>query len=525
MNKAFKITNAALIFGFFLVLSCENGLEEETFSVYDQNILTKPEHAEQAVRGAYAALKDNGGFGYYAGHLYWLYEYPGEVVTTTGIARQGGQLDQLTYDASNAVFNNVWISIFKLISRTNEAEELIEHVDFEGNSSTLAVKNQNLGEVRFLRALAYYDATSLWGDVPLFLKPSSQFTDADENPTLTTITGVEEAIIADLQFAEEHLPESYPPAEVARATRGAAKALLTRLYIRRGEWQKAADKALEVMNRNFDLRTRAEGGITSLFSTSNRSDNEFIFVLKSSNEAGAYGVNSNSFGINSVPWDYNRGWNNYPIHLQFYSVFDEEDDRRNLLTGIYTATNGTVISVPKEFGGLGGTAPDTTRASFIYNLKYPHVNNYNYAGFNNVPIIRYADVLLMRAEALNEAGGPNQESIDLLNQIRTRSGLEEVSLSAFATKEILRDEIFEERNKEFFMEGRKRDDLIRWGRSASNGANPLLKFKEKVVPTLLSPATYSDALDYTLYPYPQNEIQSNTSLDASVNVGRIRTGE
>jgi hypothetical protein len=521
MKNAYRIINIALLSGLFLVLACENGLEDETFSVYDQNVLTKPEHAEQAVRGTYAALKDNGGYGYYAGHLYWLYEYPGEVVTATGTARQGGQIDQLAYDASNSTFNGVWISIFKLISRTNEAEELISNVNYLGNSSSQTLQNQHLGEVRFLRALAYFDATSLWGDVPLLLKSSSKFTEADENPALTAQATVEEAMIADLQFAEQNLPASYPPAEVARATSGAAKSLLTRLYMRRGEFQKAADKAQEVMNKNYDLRTPAEGGIKSLFATSNRSDNEFIFVLKSSNEAGSYGVNSNSFGINSVPWDYNRGWNNFPIHLDFYKLFNKADARRELLTGIYKGVYGTVVSVPKEYGGIGGGA-DTVAAKYVYNLKYPHVNNYNYAGFNNVSIIRYADVLLMRAEALNEVNGPNQESIDLVNQVRIRSNLPALTLAGFTSKASLRDEIFEERNKEFFMEGRKRDDLIRWGRSASNGSNPLQKFKEKVVPTLLPGSVYSDAVDYSRYPYPQNEIQSNTSLDASVNVGRVR---
>ncbi len=181
-----------------------------------------------------------------------------------------------------------------------------------------------------------------------------------------------------------------------------------------------------------------------------------------------------------------------------------------------------MISVPKEYGGIGGAAPDTVAAQFIYNLKYPHVNNYNYAGFNNVTILRYADVLMMRAEALNELNGPNAESIALVNQIRTRSSLPAITLASYPTKEGLRDKIFDERNKEFFMEGRRRDDLIRWGKSATNGSNALAKFKEKVVPTLRSAATYSDAIDYTVFPYPQNEIQSNTSLDASINAGRVK---
>ncbi len=522
MNNLYR-TIAALSFCSLSILAgCEKGLEDETFSVFDENTLTKPEHGEQAVRGTYAALKDNGGFGYYAGHLYHLNEYPGETVTTEPTSRQGVQLDQLTYDGSNSTINLVWVSIFKMVSRANEAEALINNIDYLKNGSSVEMKGQNLGEVRFLRALAYYDATSLWGDVPLILKSSSEFTTSDDNPVLTVKADVEAAIIKDLEFAENNLPVSYPPAAVARATRGAAKSLLMRLYMRRGEWQKAADKGLEVMNKNYDLRTIAEGGIVSLYNVINRSDNEFIFVLKSSSEPGSYAVNSNSFGIGSTPWDLNRGWGSFPITLNFYSTFNSADKRRDLLSGSFKSITGKMVNVPIEFGGIGGSGPGVVLAKYVYNLKYPHVNNYNYAGFNNVTILRYADILMMRAEALNELNGPNQESITLINQVRNRSEMPSLLLANFTSKVALRDQIFDERAKEFFMEGRRRDDLIRWGTSASNGANPLVKFKEKVVPTLRNADTYSDNVNYALYPYPQNEIESNTSFNPSINAGRVK---
>jgi hypothetical protein len=512
-----------LVTACFILSGCSKGLKDETYSSYDLNTLTNPENGEQAVIGAYAALKDDGGYGYYAGYLYWLYEYPADVVTASAISKQGVQLDQLTYDASNSTINDVWASIFKLISRTNEAEALIEGIDYVDNGSTAAAKNQHLGEVRFLRALAYYDATDLWGSVPLIRKPSAQFTTADLNPVFTSQATVEDSMISDLKFAEQYLPSSFPPAQVARATTGAASALLARLYMRRADWQDAANEAQLVIKANiYDLRTIAEGGIVSLFDPANRSDNEFIFVLKSSNDPGSYGINSNSFGINSVPSDYNRGWGNFPMYLQFYAIFDPADDRRNLLTGIYLSIYGQMVSVPTVDGGPGGTPPDTTAATYVYNLKYPSVNNYNYAGFNNVSILRYADVLLMRAEALNELNGPTQESLDLVNQVRTRSHLPGISLGDYGTKELLRDKIFDERNKEFFMEGRRRDDLLRWGNSSSNGSSPLSKFKQYVVPRLADPTTYSDAIDYTFYPYPQNELQTNTSLSPSINNGRVR---
>lgn len=515
--------SALLLGAASLLQSCDKNLKDETYSTYDQNTLTKPENGLQAVVGTYAGLKDNGGYGYYAGYLYWLYEYPADVVTTSAVSKQGVQLDQLTYDASNSIINSVWASVFRLVSRANEAEALISNINYRSNGSTDAVKNQHLGEVRFLRALAYYDATDLWGDVPLIRKSSSMFTAADMNPVLTSQSVIEDSCIADLEFARQVLPQSYTAAEIARATTGAASALLTRFYLRRGEWQKAADEAQKVIaSGTYNLRTIAEGGIQSLFYTSSRADNEFIFVLKSSSDPGSYTINSNSFGINSLPWDYNRGWGNFPIHLQFYALFDASDDRKILLTGIYKSLYGEYISVPKEYGGPGGTQPDTVAATYVYNLKYPHVNNYNYAGFNNVSILRYADVLLMRAEALNELNGPSQESIDLINQVRNRSHLTDLLLADYGAKDALRDKIFDERNKEFFMEGRRRDDLLRWGRSASGGSTPLSKFKKYVVPRLRDASTYSDAVNYAFYPYPQSELQANTSLTPAANNGRYR---
>jgi hypothetical protein len=510
-----------LISGLLLLISCEKGLEEESYSVFDETTLTKPENGLQGVRGVYSALRDNGGNGYYAGYLYQLYEYPGDVLTTKPNSRQGIQLDQLTYDASNSIINDVWTSIYRLISRANESEYLVSKIDYSANEASRTMQRQHLGEIRFLRALAYYDATSLWGDVPLNLKSSSEFTEADENPPLAPLAKIEEQMIIDLKYAEENLPLSNSAAEVGRATRGAAKSLLARLYMRRAEWKAAADKAAEVMNTAYDLRKPVEGGLIAIFDNTNRSDNEFIFVLKSSSETGSYGILSNSFGIQSVPWDYNRGWGNFPIHLQFYKKFEKTDERRKLLLGTYKTVYGQTITIPTEFNGDGG-APPIKQTDFTYSLKYPHVNNYNYAGYNNVSIVRYADVLLMRAEALNELNGPNAESISLINEVRSRSLASAITLNMFGSKEILRDFIFDERALEFFMEGRRRDDLIRWGKSASNGSNPLLKFKEKVKPLLRDQNTYSDIVNYMYFPYPINEIQSNTSLDISINKNRVR---
>jgi starch-binding outer membrane protein, SusD/RagB family len=516
-NKLFIIM-LSIILMLVGVNACEDGLKDETFSVLDENLASKPENGEQAVRGVYAALKDNGGYGYYAGFMMWLTEYPTDALKAPGVSKQGGQLDDLTYSASQSTIRDVWVSIYRLIARANVADQLIDKIDYTSQGSTEGVKNQHLGEVRFLRALAYYDATSLWGDVPLFPKKSGELSNEDENPKLTAQSVVEEAIIEDLEFAEANLPLSYDISEVARATSGAAKSLLVRLYMRQGEWQKASDKADEVIAQGT---YQLSPDVVNLFDRDNRADKEFIFVLKSSNAPGQYGINSNSIGQNSTPWDYNRGWGNFPMPLDFYTLFSSDDDRRNLLSGVFNGIYGQVFTVPEAYGGIGGTAPDTLALSYVWNLKYPHEGNYNYAGFNNVSIIRYADILFYKAEALNELQGPNATSVGLINEVISRSGLANIDVSDFGSKAELRDYIFNERNKEFFMEMRRREDLFRWGKSTDG--NPLSKFKEKVKPTLDDPSKYSDNVKYYVFPYPQKEIDANTSIDESVNTGRIRS--
>jgi hypothetical protein len=127
---------------------------------------------------------------------------------------------------------------------------------------------------------------------------------------------------------------------------------------------------------------------------------------------------------------------------------------------------------------------------------------------------------MYKAEAMNELAGPNQTSIDLINEVLGRSSVSPVAIGDFASKQDFRDFIFSERNKEFFMEMRRREDLFRWGKSTDG--NPLSKFKEYVKPALDDPSKYSDNVNYTVFPYPQKEIDANTSLDESVNIGRVR---
>jgi hypothetical protein len=115
---------------------------------------------------------------------------------------------------------------------------------------------------------------------------------------------------------------------------------------------------------------------------------------------------------------------------------------------------------------------------------------------NDFPVVRYADILLSHAEALNEINGPTQEAIDFINAVRTKAGVPALSLADYGTKELLRDHILKERGWEFFSEELRRQDLVRQGKFIEYG-----KSRGKT------------AFDYqVLYPIPQSEIDRNPSL-------------
>jgi starch-binding outer membrane protein, SusD/RagB family len=131
------------------------------------------------------------------------------------------------------------------------------------------------------------------------------------------------------------------------------------------------------------------------------------------------------------------------------------------------------------------------------SFKYtPDPNAISQNNGNDIPVIRYADILLTRAEALNEVNGPNQESIDLINQVRQRAGISAILMGNFATREALRTQLLKERGWEFFTEGKRREDMIRMGTFVSNAVA-----RGKAAKPF-----------HVLYPLPQSEVDANPNL-------------
>jgi hypothetical protein len=169
------------------------------------------------------------------------------------------------------------------------------------------------------------------------------------------------------------------------------------------------------------------------------------------------------------------------LYDSFYNSFNAADLRKNLIITQYINSSGKTISLLKQ---------NNTRAfKFV-----PDINAVGKAHGNDIPVIRYADILLARAEALNEISGPSQEALDLIQMIRTRAGLTTPQPLAGLTKEKLRDNILNERGWELHIEGVRRQDLIRHGKFISYAiARGATNAKEH----------------QKLFPIPQTEINAN----------------
>ena len=201
-------------------------------------------------------------------------------------------------------------------------------------------------------------------------------------------------------------------------------------------------------------------------------NNEIIFAIRASDKVPS---GSSDLALYFTPWEYDMGWNNINMPLELYWKFHSDDQRlKELIVTSYDNVYGKPIKYvsPKlsEVGTLRNEAsnPQIVENDAVYTKKYKYTKtgSYNYNTPNNLILLRYADVLLCKAEILNELNGPNQESVDLINKIRERAfenSTHNYTLANFPSKEELRSKLCDERLFELNMEGVRRVDLIRMG--------------------------------------------------------------
>lgn len=382
-----------------------------------------------------------------------------------GVAGNAAQIYNFTFEPTNAWFREqIWNKCYRAV---RDANMLLDNID-EANM-TDATRNVYKGEARFLRAYIYYMLFDWFGPVPLVTSSVSK----PENITRATVDEMKAFLEKEFTESADQLPVEQ--SEYGRATKGAALGFLTKYYLNTRQWQKCVEAADKVIDLDqYELYPDYVG----MFKVENEINSEFIFVSPANNLAGQ----GNQWMAVSFPANYPRQSNqasfasNYRLYDDFVNSFAANDKRRGCILTSYTSAGGALVTL------LG----NNESRSFKY---FPDPNSLNADAGNDIPELRYADILLAKAEALNELNGPNDESIQLINEVRDRAGVSLYTTGAFS-KETLREAILDERLWEFFTEGFRRQDLLRHNLFISNAR-----------------ARGKDAKDYhVLYPIPQSEI-------------------
>jgi len=463
-------------------------------SISDIEFFQNDTHFEQGVMGAYAKLQDMFQF------QWRLTELRSDNTTVMfNDANRGPHpmwfLDEFTADATNQNLAPYWQHVYQGIQRTNTV--LVQIEDFEFNNEDL--KNQLIGEAKFLRAFYYYNLVRLFGGVPLVLdqvrSPDEAFTTLESR---ASVDDVYEQIIRDANDAADLLPMNYTGNDLGRATEGAARTLLAEIHMTLDDYS----GAIVELERVIDIGYTLLPDFSEIFNPANKNHDETIFdvnyaELESNRSLGSdfiyffapFTSGSQITGFSGTPTGVNiptRG---------IISAFEEGDLRKDASVGYFIDSINSGLGI-----AMGDTIP------YVKKYDWPHsiqgVTNSNW------PVYRYAHVLLMMAESINEVDGP-EGAYTYINEVRQRSDLDD--LQSGLSQSQFRDSVFHEQRIELAFENHRWFQLLRTNRAM----DAMLEHGDvhrNIQPHLTEPAYIIEEYKF-IYPIPQRELNLNPNLN------------
>lgn len=361
------------------------------------------------------------------------------------------EMDNLLFDAANIAPKTVWDGYYRAIFRANIAIERIPEIKMDA-----ALQNRLIAESKFLRAYFYFNLVRWFGDVPLVTK---QLTQDEFKQSRAKTADVYAQIIADLKAAIDVLPEKskYSGDDLGRATKGAARGLLSKVYLTSKDYVNAEKYAIELINSN-EYALLAD--YNTIFSREGENSSESVFEVQAtvSTERTDGGSQFNEVqGVRGTP---NLGWGFNRPSDSFILEFEAGDPRRDA-TILYEGE-----ALP-DGSAIVERNPRIFNARFNQKAWVPTHPGGNGSGPGNIRLLRYADVLLIAAEAANE-NGKTADALKYLNLVRKRARGASSSILPDVTttdKAQLRDKIWHERRVELGMEQNRWFDLVRTGRA------------------------------------------------------------
>lgn len=362
-------------------------------------------------------------------------------------------IDHFTEKPSNGILSSYWANFNNNVYRCNLLLDQIDGANFAEN-----LKKQYKGEAMFIRALNYFNMYRIWGGVPA----TKHVVSAAEALKVARYSDEQmfDLIAGDLKeiVDNNYLPETYSSADMGRATSGAAKALLGKVYLTFHKWTEAKDILSQLIGK-YQLVSP----IAQVFNVDNKNNNEIIFAVHFNKEIEGEG-HSYWYNLTNASDDTNQT-------SSLLNTFPTGDTRKDLITYVQVEKN---VRLMNKF----------------YDTKSPTFKTVG----NDQILLRYADVLLMYAEALNEIqydASDGSLALKYLNAVRQRAGISNLTVKQLPTQEKFRKGILVERQREFPYEDQRWFDLVRMGFAKSVMAENGVEIK-----------------DYQLlFPIPQQEIE------------------
>ncbi|NHM04175.1 RagB/SusD family nutrient uptake outer membrane protein [Flavobacterium celericrescens] len=458
MKKYIVKTSLGLLLFTTLFVACTDSFvdREPVYSIDSENYFNSEDDYYKALIAAYDMLQSS-----------YVNVLLGEIASDNTLS--GGesandvigfqQIDDMTHTSVNSNLKDIWNWMFAGVNRANYILEFKDKTDFEG-------KEQIIAEARFLRAYYHFELVKWFGPIPM--KGDARFKLGDEKIIpRSSVEDVYASIEADLIYAIANLNEVAP--ETGRATKGAAQALLGKAYLYQ-------DKFVDASNVLEDLITDANYSLVtnynSIFENSGENGSESVFEVQYTDTEGAgFGCLQCSEGNVAVGFNGIRNYSgplfdsgysfNVPTQ-DAYDAFEVGDNRRDVaILNIVTWASSTGASYGTGYKHTG-----------FFNRKYlprqgdANIGDQNLTNPNNYRAIRYADVLLMAAEAYNRGGIDDVKARTYLNQVRRRA-FGDTNHDISASGAALTDFILAERRLELVGEGHRFFDLVRTNRAAT----------------------------------------------------------
>jgi len=490
MNKYIKF----LVLGILLIsFSCSDFLDKNPLDqITSQTFWKNESEAAMALAGVYGRLNSypfrhkDADFDVMAGDV------SGNQSNAVIAMAQG-----LIEATSGGLVTSIYSACYQGISSCNFFLDNIEKTPV-----TDATLNRYKGEVFFLRALFYFTLVNHYGGVPLYAK---SVTIEEAKVKKSSKDEVLNQILSDLDYAISNLPNTaYTD---GHAVKGSALALKARVLLYNSRWQEAADFANQVIQSGiFSL----SNNFRTLFLTSGQTNNpEIIFSTRFLNPDYTTDVD--------VRWAWHAMVNPRQELVNAYEctdgkpitespLYDPSDWRKNRDPRLLLTIKGFEDQVVNSAGQTVGFNYNAVSGTGYEPVKYCNWDvlpiDYSTKSDQDWILIRYADVLLMYAEAKNEASGPDASVYAAINEVRARA--EMPAIADGLSKEQMREKIRNERRVELALEGLRWDDILRW------------KTAETYIPTLVDPGGAQRRFDpskHYLLPFPQSEIDVNDQLE------------